>query len=88
LKEYAEEKLAPAMLENTEVEEWFKLMIDGLSAAWFDITMDGEDKAKVGFSAEFAKTTGDQSEMFFYLERNPKTGKWEFVYLETKDDEF
>jgi hypothetical protein len=88
MKDFAEEKLAAAMLENVDLDESMKLMIDGLSAAWFEITMDGETKAKVGFSPEFAKATGDTSEMWWHLEKNAKTGMWEMVYLETKDDEF
>ena len=88
LKKTAEETLAPAMLENIDMDDHLKLIVDGISATWFEVSMDGENKAKVGFGPEFEKTTGDSSVMWWHLEKNTETGKWELVYLETEEDEF
>lgn len=88
IKKEAKEMLAKRMIENVDMEDHLKLMVDGISATWFEVTMDGENKAKVGFSPEFEKTTGDGSVMWWYLEKNAETGKWELVYLETEEDEF
>jgi hypothetical protein len=88
IKKKATELLAKNMIENVELDEHLKLMVDGISATWFDVTMDGEDKAKVGFSPEFKRITGDDSVMWWHLEKNVDTGMWELVYLETPEDEF
>lgn len=82
-----EKELAEKLVKQV-LSPGMKAMVNGLSTVWFKVTMDGENKAKVELSEDFARDTGDQSEMSWTVEKNEKTGQWEFTSMITDDDDF
>jgi hypothetical protein len=77
------EKIAEAGLSDD-----LSLLVDGLSTTWFEVEMDGDDKAVVTFSEEFRRTTGDESEVTWWVEKNEESGLWEVVRFEGDEDDF
>lgn len=81
-KTYAKETVKDGL------EEDMTALMGGISTSWFKVKLDGENKATVSLSKEFAETTGDESEMSWDIEKDEETGTWKITKMLTDDDDF
>jgi len=75
-------------VEKVDISARLKTVFNGLSSDDYDLKFEHSDRARLVLNEHFHKRTGDDSVSFFIVERDLDTGKWKFVWISTKDDEF
>jgi hypothetical protein len=75
-------------VEKVDISARLKTVFNGLSSDDYDLKFEHSDRARLVLNEHFHKRTGDDSVFFFIVERDLDTGKWKFVWISTKDDEF
>jgi hypothetical protein len=88
LKSIMRREFVKSWTEKIDMSARLKTVFNGLSSDDYDLKFEHSDRARLVLNEHFHKRTGDNSVFFFIVERDLDSGKWKFVWISTKDDEF